>query len=87
MGWDRAMGMKYPGTQEIQILIPILPRLAQLQSPSDYICTSSRNLARALIQPTHSWNYWWLLPRQHLELWMSLSLSRSPGLLELHEGG
>ena len=76
------------GLRRSRFLSPSYPKFAQLQSPSDYISTASRNLARALIiQPTHSWNDWWLLPPQYLELWMFLSLSRSPAVPGLHEEG
>lgn len=76
------------GLRRSRFSSPSYPKSAQLQSPSDDICTASRNLARALIvQPACSWNHGWFLPQQYLELWMSLSLSRSPGILGLHEEG
>lgn len=87
-GMGSCRGFKIPwGLQRSRFSSPSYHKSAQLQTP-DSICTASRNLVRALIiQPTRPWKHWWLLPRQYLELGMSLSLSRRPGVLGLHEEG
>ena len=86
MGWIMLWVQNTRELGRYRLSSPSYVASAQLQSPSDYICTASGNSPRALIvQITHTWYHWWLLLQQCLKLWVFLSLTRSPGVLGLHE--